>query len=194
MATSEPQPAPPTPARDTQAAAAEETPVFEDNAEFVDQALTRIRKTFNTGKTRALKWRMLQLTQLKKGLKTMASDLSTAVTKDLAKSDFSNWLFELCMLEREIDHTLAHLKSWVKDECVDTPLMLGPGDSYLQKEPLGIVAVLGSWNYPLATLIGPVISAIAAGNCVLLKPSEMAPWTAKSVKQLFARFMDLSAI
>ena len=94
----------------------------------------------------------------------MASELSKAVTTDLAKSDFSNWLFELCMLEREIDHTLAHLSKWMKDECVDTPLMLGPGKSYLQREPLGVVAVLGSWNYPLATLIGPVISAISAGN------------------------------
>ena len=124
----------------------------------------------------------------------MASELSKAVTTDLAKSDFSNWLFELCMLEREIDHTLAHLSRWMKDECVDTPLMLGPGKSYLQREPLGVVAVLGSWNYPLATLIGPVISAISAGNAVLLKPSEMAPFTAKAVKTLFARFMDLSTI
>ena len=68
------------------------------------------------------------------------------------------------------------------DECVDTPLMLGPAKSYLQREPLGVVAILGSWNYPLATTLAPVVSAITAGNCVLLKPSEMAPFTAKVVK------------
>jgi aldehyde dehydrogenase (NAD+) len=128
-----------------------------------------------------------------KGLNAMSADLSKAVTADLAKDDFSNWLFEVRMLEREIEHGLKHLKGWMKDECVDTPLMLGPAKSYLQKEPLGVVAVLGSWNYPLATALGPVISAILAGNCVILKPSEMAPYTAKAVKTLFARFLDLSA-
>jgi len=133
------------------------------------------------------------LNQLKKGLIALAGDLSKAVTADLAKDDFSNWLFEIRMLEREIEHCLKHLKGWMKDECVNTPLMLGPAKSYLQKEPLGVVAVLGSWNYPLATSIGPVISAIAAGNCVILKPSEMAPYTAVVVKTLFARFLDLTA-
>ena len=86
------------------------------------------------------------------------------------------------MVEREIEHSLKHLKSWVTDESVDTPLMLGPAKSYLQREPLGVVAILGSWNYPLATALGPVVSAMTAGNCVLLKPSEMAPFTAKVVK------------
>ena len=128
-----------------------------------------------------------------KGIKTMAADLSTAVTQDLGKDDFSNWMFELRMIEREIEHALKHLKSWMKDESVDTPLFLGPAQSYLQREPLGIVVVLGSWNYPLATAIGPVVAAMAAGNCVLLKPSEMAPYTARVVKTLFARFLDLNA-
>lgn len=108
----------------------------------------------------------------------MATDLSKAMTADLAKDDFSNWMFELRTIEREIEHVLKHLKSWMKDECVDTPLFLGPAKSYLQKEPLGVVAVIGSWNYPIATAVGPIITAIAAGNCALLKPSEMAPYTA----------------
>ena len=128
-----------------------------------------------------------------KGVQTMGKDLSQAVTQDLAKDDFSNWMFELRCIEREIEHALKHLKSWMTDEVMDTPLFLGPARSYLQREPLGVVAVLGSWNYPLATAIGPVVAAMAAGNCVLLKPSEMAPWTAKAVKTLFARFLDLNA-
>jgi len=122
----------------------------------------------------------------------MAGDLSKALTADLEKSDFANWLFELRAVEREIEHALKHLKSWMKDEPVDTPFALGPAKSYLQREPLGVVAVIGSWNYPVATSIGPVVAAIAAGNCVLLKPSEMAPFSAKAMKQLFARFLDLN--
>ena len=168
-------------------------PTFEDDASLVDTAVTRLRKCFATGKTKSYTYRVGALKQLMKGIKTMAKDLSQAVTQDLAKDDFSNWMFELRMIEREIEHCLKHLKSWMKDEVVDTPLFLGPARSYLQREPLGVVAVLGSWNYPLATAIGPVVAAMAAGNCVLLKPSEMAPWTAKAVKTLFSRFLDLNA-
>lgn len=166
---------------------------IEDDASLVDAAVTRLRKCYASGKTRPITYRVAQLKQLMKGLKTMATDLSSAVTQDLAKDDFSNWMFELRMIEREVEHSLKHLKSWMTDEVMDTPLFLGPARSYLQREPLGIVAVLGSWNYPLATALGPVVSAIAAGNTVLLKPSEMAPWTAKAVKTLFARFLDLNA-
>lgn len=106
-------------------------PVFEDNADLVDQAFTKVKDTFSKRKTIPYKYRVLQLNQLKKGLGIMAKDLSKAVTADLQKDDFANWLFELRMLEREIEHNLKHLKSWMKDECVDTPLFLGPAKSYL---------------------------------------------------------------
>ena len=79
----------------------------------------------------------------------LAKELSKAVTADLQKEDFANWLFELRGLELEIEHNIDHLKAWMKDESVDTPMYLGPAKSYLQREPLGVVAVLGSWNYPL---------------------------------------------
>ena len=124
----------------------------------------------------------------------MQNDLSKACTADLGKSDFANWLFEVRMIEREIEHCVKHLKKWMRDECVDTPFMLGPAKSYLQREPLGVVAILGSWNYPLATAVGPMVCALAAGNAILMKPSEMAPNVAKVVKQLFARFLDQSCI
>lgn len=81
----------------------------------------------------------------------------------------------------------------MKEECVDTPFSLGPGKSYIMKEPLGVIAVMGSWNFPISTTIVPAISAIAAGNCVVIKPSEMAPWSAKIMKTLCARYLDLAA-
>ena len=66
-----------------------------------------------------------------KGIQTMGKDLSQAVTQDLAKDDFSNWMFELRMIEREIEHSLKHLKGWMKDEFAHTPMFLGPANSYL---------------------------------------------------------------
>jgi len=169
-----------------------QVPEFEDNAQLVDDAFARLKASFKTGKTRKYEWRAGQLKQLLKGIKTLAPELSKAMSADLGKDDFANWLYELRTLEREIEHTLMNLKKWMKDESVDTPFVIGPAKSFLQREPLGVVAILGSWNYPIATSLGPMVSAIAAGNCVLMKPSEMAVNTAKVVKQLFARFLDQS--
>lgn len=81
----------------------------------------------------------------------------------------------------------------MKDEPRDTPFMIGPGQSFIISEPLGVIAILGSWNYPLVTSISPLISAIAAGNVALFKPSEFAPHTSIVCKRLFARYLDTSA-
>lgn len=123
----------------------------------------------------------------------MKKEISEALTKDLGKSDGVNSMYEFGGLFGELDHTIAELKNWVQDKRVDHPLTLTPGKSYIQYEPLGVVTILGSWNFPLATAFAPLIPAIAAGNCVVLKTSEMAPWTAKVVKTFFARHLDLSA-
>ena len=159
-----------------------EAPVFEDNAQLVDDAFARLKTGFKSGRTKKYEWRVGQLKQLMKGIRTMGPELSKACSADLGKSDFANWLFELRCIEREIEHSLKHLKKWMRVECVDTPFALGPPKSYLQREPLGVVAIIGSWNYPLATAVGPMVAAMAAGNCVLMKPSEMAPNVAKVVK------------
>lgn len=94
---------------------------------------------------------------------------------------------------RDVEHTMEHLQDWMTEKCIDTPFMIGPAKSYILAEPLGVVAVLGSWNYPLATAIAPVINAIAAGNCVILKPSEIAPYTSRVMKKLFAFHLDSNA-
>jgi aldehyde dehydrogenase (NAD+) len=79
------------------------------------------------------------------------------------------------MVLRDAKHTLSHLKEWMKDESVDTPLLIGPGKSSIMTEPLGVTGILGSWNYPYVTCFGPLVAAIAAGNCAVVKPSEFAP-------------------
>lgn len=90
-------------------------PIFEDNAQLVDDALTRLQNGFKTGKTKKYAYRVGQLKQLKKGLQTMAAELSKAMTSDLDKDDFTNWMFETRTVEREVEHALKHLKSWMKD-------------------------------------------------------------------------------
>ena len=123
----------------------------------------------------------------------MTKDFDDALQKDLGKGSFENWLLEIGSVSREVDHALNHLKEWMKEEFVDTPFVIGPASSYLVKEPLGVVAVLGSWNFPVSTTLGPLVSAIAAGNAVLIKPSEFSPHTSIVMKRLFARYLDSSA-
>lgn len=152
-----------------------------------------MRKYFDTGKTRNYQFRLAQLNALKKGLIELNTDFDNALHKDLGKGSFENWLTEMNLCIREVQHTVDHLKDWIKDEPRDTPFMVGPATSYLITEPLGVVAILGSWNFPLVTTISPLISAIAAGNVVLFKPSEFSPHTSLIFKRLFARYLDSSA-
>jgi len=76
---------------------------------------------------------------------------------------------------------------------MDTGMVVGPAKSYEVREPLGVCAILGSWNYPITTVIGPLVGAIATGNCVVMKPSEFSPHSSVIIKRLIVRNLDTSA-
>jgi aldehyde dehydrogenase (NAD+) len=168
-------------------------PEIPDDPDAIDKALKRVKATFMTGKTKPYKYRIAQLTNLKKGMLAMEKELTTALTNDLAREDFVSWMYEIHPLYAEIDDAVANLKTWMQEKSVDLSLAIGPGKSGIIQEPLGVIGVMGSWNFPLAVSLGPVISAMAAGNAIVLKPSEMAPFSAKAMKSLFARHLDLNA-
>lgn len=112
------------------------------------------------------------------------------MSKDLKKNEFANWTFEIHMILRDAQHTADHLKEWMKDESVDTPLLIGPAKSSIMCEPLGVAGIMGSWNYPYLTTIMPLVAVIAAGNCAVIKPSEMSPHSSLMVKRLVIRHLD----
>lgn len=105
----------------------------------------------------------------------MSKDIDAALHADLGRQGYTNVLFETGGMEKKIDHALEHLKEWMAAESVDTPMLLGPARSRIVYEPFGVALIMGSWNFPFFTTIGPLIYAIAAGNCAILKPSEMSP-------------------
>ena len=111
----------------TQAQQAAEPPKIDDNPAVVEPALIKVRKYFDLGKTRPYQFRVNQLNALRKGLVELTKDFDDALKKDLGKGSFENWMCELLMVQREIDHTLMHLKEWMSDEPRDTPFMIGPG-------------------------------------------------------------------
>lgn len=105
-------------------------------------------------------------------------------TPILKKSAEESWVTEVGFLIAEINHTLKHLHRWMKPEKVSTNLVNLPGKSSIYKEPLGVVLIIGPWNYPLQLLLTPLVGAIAAGNCAVLKPSEFAPATSEVMKTI----------
>ncbi len=160
-------------------------------AETVHQSLV---KCFRSGKTRALSWRTQQLKQLAKLLSENETAIFDALAADLGKCQTESWLAEFGFLQSDIEHTLSHLKKWCAPRKVSTPLVAQPGKSYQQAEPLGTVLIIGAWNYPLQLLLAPYIAALAAGNCALLKPSELAAATSGLIAKLIPKYMDTDAV
>ncbi len=135
----------------------------------------KTRAAFDSGRTRPLKWRIDTLRKLRTLLVEGGDGLLDALRADFGKPPIEAWASEIGFCISEIDHTLAHLPNWVRPERVATPVAGQPGSSRIVSEPLGVVAVIAPWNYPLQLLIVPAIQAISAGNAVVAKPSELTP-------------------
>jgi len=148
------------------------------------QHLQQLKAFFATGATKSYSFRKEALQKLRSALLQHEEDLLQALATDLKKNREESWVTEIGFLHAEISHTLKHLRRWMKPEKVATNLLNLPGRSYVYKEPLGVVLIIGPWNYPLQLLFTPLVGAIGAGDCVVLKPSEFAPATAGVMKQI----------
>ena len=138
-----------------------------------------LRAYFMTGATQSYDFRLLQLERLKKAVLADEKQLYTALYADLKKTDEDAWATEVGFFLSELNHTIKNLKGWMEPKSVATNLVNMPSTSYTTQEPLGVVCIIAPWNYPFQLLFTPLIGAIAGGNCVVLKPSEFAPATAK---------------
>jgi aldehyde dehydrogenase (NAD+) len=145
---------------------------------------------FNSGATRPIGFRIEQLKKLKEVILLHEAEILEALYKDLRKSTYEAFGSEIGQLLREIDFTIRHLHAWAKPQSVSTPLMLFPSTSKVYRDPLGIVLIIGPWNYPFLLTIGPLISAIAGGNTAIIKPSEEAAHTAMVVEKIIASIFN----
>ena len=150
---------------------------------LVDQ-LQAMREYYNSGVTRSYAFRREQLQKLKIAVLGREKEFHDALYSDLKKSPEESWVTETGFLISEINATLKNLRQWMQPEKVGTNLVNLPSTSYVMKEPLGVVCIIGPWNYPLQLLFTPLVGAMAAGNCVALKASEFAPATATVMSQL----------
>lgn len=149
-----------------------------------------MRNFFNNGVTKTYAFRKTQLQKLKAAVKEYEVRIHEALFIDLKKSPEECWVTETGFLLAEINNTLKHLERWMQPDRVGTNLLNFPSKSFVLQEPLGVVLVIGPWNYPFQLLMTPLVGAIAAGNCVVLKPSEFAPATSVVLKQLIEENFD----
>ena len=147
--------------------------------------LTEAQKQFfETGRTRDLAFRICQLQLLADAMRKNETVLEEALKKDLGKSAFESYATEIGFVLADIRYTIQNLQKWSAPKRVRTPLYLFPGKSKIQKEPYGSVLILGPYNYPVQLLAEPLVGAIAAGNCAVLKPSELTPHVSKAMYQI----------
>jgi len=157
------------------------------NPDSLKQQLQAMRTFYEGGATRTLAFRKQQLQQLKAAVQQYEQPLYDALHKDLKRSAEESWVTELGVVMADINMALRNLRHWMQPQRVPTNLVNLPSASYIMREPLGVVLIISPWNYPFQLLFAPLIGAIAAGNCVVLKPSELAPATAKVMSDIISK-------
>lgn len=148
------------------------------------QILEKQRHFFQTERTKDISFRLQQLEALTNGLLRYEEAFLSALKTDLNKSAFEAFLTEFGMIFEEIRYAKKHLKSWARPKRVPTPLTLFGARSQIYKEPYGVTLIISPWNYPLYLTFGPLIGALAAGNCVIIKPSEHVPTISSVLKEM----------
>ncbi|SEM72503.1 aldehyde dehydrogenase [Lihuaxuella thermophila] len=142
------------------------------------------KQFFYTGKTRELAFRMSSLEKLRDAVKRYEPDIMTALKKDLNKSEAESYITEIGFVLQEIKYVMKHLNEWVKPKKVKSPLTHFGSRSMIYPDPYGVTLIISPWNYPFQLSVAPLIGAIAAGNCAVIKPSEYAPHVSKLLVQM----------
>ncbi|XAR55560.1 Aldehyde dehydrogenase (NAD(P)(+)) [Bertholletia excelsa] len=171
----------------------------EDGKEVFDAEAARLllkdlRANFATGKTRSYEWRVSQLKSLLKLATDHEEDIVHALRSDLSKPTLETVVYEIALFKSSCEFILKKLKQWMMPEKVKNSIITFPSSSEIVPEPLGVVLVISAWNYPFLLSLDPVIGAIAAGNAVVLKPSEVAPATSTLLAKLLGEYMDNLAV
>ena len=162
--------------------------------EHIRATLTQLRATFESGRTRSYAWRARQLEGLIALLVENEARILQVLQDDVGKTQLDAWTAEIADTKTGLVYLQKKLRRYMKPERASTPLAFLPGKSLIVSEPLGVVLVISAWNYPLSLAITPLAGALAAGNCAVVKPSEIAPHTSALLAELLPKYLDAEAV
>lgn len=148
--------------------------------------LSKQRHYFDSGATFGKEFRLAQLKKLRHAVVANEEKILAALTADLGKPRLEAYASEIAPIISELDYAISKLKAWLKPRKVATPLKLFRSTSYISMQPLGCVLIIAPWNYPFQLLLAPLIGALAAGNCAVVKPSELTPTVATVISELLS--------
>jgi aldehyde dehydrogenase (NAD+) len=169
------------------------TPQTADRSD-IPETLALLRRTFASGRTKDVEWRKDQLLKLEKMMVENEVAIADALAEDLDRSPFEAWLADSASTAAEARFAAKHVKRWTRRKYRRLEFPQLPGRGWIEYEPYGTVLIIGAWNYPIYLTLGPLVGAIAAGNTVVLKPSEIAPASSKLMAELVPKYLDTDAI
>ncbi|WP_064444714.1 aldehyde dehydrogenase family protein [Rhodococcus sp. YH3-3] len=160
----------------------------------LSERFSEVRRVFASGRTKRIEWRLEQLDGIARLVTERENEIAAALAQDLGRSAVEAWLGDLTSTKGEVDFAIKRLRRWMRPKRQRIPLNQMPGSAWVQYEPLGLILVIGPWNYPVYLTLSPLVAAIAAGNCAVVKPSELAPATSSLLARLIPEYLDPEAI
>ncbi|GBG37916.1 aldehyde dehydrogenase family protein [Mycobacterium montefiorense] len=160
----------------------------------IPATVARLRQTFAAGRTRDVEWRKRQLLALAKLMEENDAAINAALAEDLDRHPFEAFIGDTAGTIGEAKYAAKNVRKWMKRKYARLEAAQLPGRGWIQYEPYGTVLVIGAWNYPFYLTLGPAVGAIAAGNAVVLKPSEIAAASSHLMAELVPRYLDNDAI
>ncbi|KAM6134147.1 aldehyde dehydrogenase family 3 member B1-like [Phoenicopterus ruber ruber] len=152
--------------------------------------VSRLRAAWLSGKTRPMEYRVAQLEALGRFLDEKKQDILEATALDMGKPAFEAYFIEILLCKNELNNALNNLSCWMRDEYVEKNLATQLDSAFIRKDPYGVVLIIASWSYPIYLLLAPLIGAIAAGNCAVIKPSEIAKNTERLLAEALPSYLD----
>ena len=160
----------------------------------IADVVATLRTTFATGRTRPASWRITQLKALDALMAENETAIIEALTADLGRAPFESWFTDIVGTTAEAKYAARHVRRWMRPDRQLLELPQLPGRGWVEYEPYGTVLIIGAWNLPFLLTLGPLVSALAAGNTVVLKPSELAPASSRLMAELVPRYLDADAV
>ncbi|MGQ4598931.1 aldehyde dehydrogenase family protein [Nocardia sp. R6R-6] len=172
----------------------DQTTAEQVTAEQVTAAVARMRRGFASNRTRGLEWRLEQLRSIVRLLDEREEEIAAALADDLGRNKAEAWFGDIASTRGEAVFAIKHLRRWMRRQRQSLSVIHYPGSAWMQFEPLGVVLIIGPWNYPVYLTLSPLVAALSAGNCAALKPSELAPATSALLARVVPEYLDSDAV